>query len=69
MSATCNMHIRKVMDLAGQLIALADEGEEKAQHDSCIVLYGIVRDCAYRIRQEAEREREKHVTAGTWNES
>jgi hypothetical protein len=30
------------------------------------VLYGIVRDCAYHIRTEAERERESHKAKGNW---
>ena len=62
----CNEHILNALDLARQLIILADEGEASARDDSCAVLYGIIRDCAYRIRMQAEREVELHQTNGTW---
>ena len=45
---------------------LADEGEANSRDDGCVVLYSVVRDCAYRIRAEAEREREAHKARGVW---
>jgi len=48
------------------LMILADKGELDMEDDGCGVLYGVVRDCAYRIRAEAEREREAHRAKGVW---
>jgi hypothetical protein len=62
----CNAYIRQTLECARQLIILADEGEAASNDDGCAVLYGVVRDCAYRVRAEAERERESHRAAGRW---
>ena len=62
----CNLLIKQTLELARQLIILADEGEEHSTDDGCRVLYGIVRDCAYKIRTEAERERASHQAKGRW---
>lgn len=51
---TCSKHIHKALDLARELIILADEGEAEAQDDGCILFFGVLRDCAYRIRQQAD---------------
>ena len=58
-------HIRKALDMARQLIILADDGEARAD-DGCAVLCGVIRDCAYKIRKCAEAEREKRRLQGTW---
>jgi len=62
----CNAHIREAIELARQLTILADEGEADSLDDGCILLYGVVRDCAYQLRQQTERERDAHVSKGTW---
>ena len=54
-------HIIKALKAADDLRCLADEGEAHSQDDGCCVLYGIVRDCAYKIKGRAEQEREKHA--------
>ena len=65
----CNEHILEALELARRLTILADEGEEAAEDDSCLVLYGMIRDCAYRIRQQAESERKAHIARGIWDEA
>ena len=62
----CNKHIFDALELSRKLTIIADEGERDAEDDSCVVLYGIIRDCAYKIRRRAEGEREKHITRGIW---
>ena len=66
MKRRCNEHLLEALELARRLIILADEGEACAGDDTCVVLYGIIRDCAYRIRREAEKERDSHIAKGTW---
>jgi hypothetical protein len=56
-----------VLEAARRLTILADEGEKFATDDSCRVMYCIVRDCAYKLRQMAEAEREKHRRKGDWD--
>ena len=60
MDTRCDRHLKKALDLARQLTLLADEGEAASPDDGCIVLYGVVRDCAYRIRSGAQKELEYH---------
>jgi hypothetical protein len=66
MNQNCNEHIRQVLEHARQLTLLADEGEARSQDDGCAVLYGIIRDCAYKIRAAGEQEREVHKARGIW---
>ena len=66
-NARCNNNIRQVLEYARQLIILADEGEAESKDNGCSVLYGVVRDCAYKIRAEAERERESHKASNRWD--
>lgn len=66
MTTSDNEHIRQALELSRQLIILADEGELDARDDGCILLYGVARDCAYKLRQLAEAERERHQARGDW---
>lgn len=66
MSDRCNEHIIRALDLSKQLISLADKGDYDRQDDSCGVLYGVIRDCAYKIRAQAEKERDLHTAKGMW---
>jgi len=56
----CSEQIQKIIELSRQMMEVADEGDETRKDDSCGVLYGIVRDSAYRIRSLAEGEKERH---------
>ena len=53
-------HIRKALDLSEELILLADSGDAVRTDVGCGVLYGTIRDCAYKIQSLAEIELEKH---------
>jgi hypothetical protein len=61
-----NKYIKEALEVARRLTILADEGEAVSQDDGCIVLFSVIRDCAYRIRTEAQREREAHRARGVW---
>ena len=69
MKGRCNKHIREALEMARRMIILADEGDMDSEDDGCRVLYGVIRDCAYKIRAQAEREREEHRKKGTWDEA
>lgn len=68
MRKSCNGNIKKAFDLARQLTILADEGEGRSEDDGCALLYSVVRDCAYKIKAQAERERQAHIQRGVWED-
>lgn len=58
--------IQQVFELARQMIILADDGQAAATDDGCRLLFGVIQDCAYKIRLAAEREKEAHQEKGLW---
>lgn len=68
MENSSNKHLKETLEMSRKLTILADEGEASSTDDGCAVLYGIVRDCAYKIRGRAERERDVHKVLGIWDE-
>ena len=65
--ALANQCIRKTLELAEQMLRLADEGDAVRQDVGCGVLYGVLRDSAYRIKKMAEAERRAHAQRGGWD--
>jgi len=62
------MSIKRTLDLTREMIRLADEGDAVREDDGCGVLYGVLRDSAFRIRKLAEKERLAHMRKGWWEE-
>lgn len=62
-----NENLLKTIRLTREMLALADEGDRDRNDDSCGIIYGILRDSAYRLRNLVEVECEKHKTAGKWD--
>jgi hypothetical protein len=52
--------IEQLMCLSSELISFADMANGEARDDGCICLFGLVKDCAYRIKVEAQREHLAH---------
>lgn len=48
--------IEKVIGVARELDCLAVKGYEYADDDKCLAMYGVVRDCAYKVISAAECE-------------
>ncbi len=67
MSRPFNANLRRLLDLTREMIALADEGDRDRKDDSCGILYGILRDTAYRLRTLTEDECTKHRQLGKWD--
>jgi len=61
------VHIRTVMDLADKLVAISEKGFTAFDDDECLMLNGIVRDCAFRLRDAAEHARRIYMTQGHWD--
>jgi len=62
----CNESIKKTIELAKRMIDLADEGDSVREDTNCGVLYGVLRDSAYKIKKLAEKEKEAHKKKGWW---
>jgi len=60
----CDESIRKTLILVNKMLALAEEGDANREDTNCGVLFGVIRDSAYKIRQLAEAEREAHIKKG-----
>jgi len=66
MAETYNENLLKVLRLTREMLATADEGDRDRNDDSCGILYGILRDMAYRLRSLAEEECQNHKNTGKW---
>jgi hypothetical protein len=62
----CNQSIQKALDLVKNMIAIADEGDAVREDEGCGVLYGVLRDSAFKIKKLAEAERDAHIQKGWW---
>ena len=67
MSADYNENLVRTLRLTREMLALADEGDRDRNDDSCGIVYGVLRDMAYRLRTLAESECAKHRRAGKWD--
>ena len=67
MSQPFNDCLRRARLLAEEMLRLADEGDRYRDDRSCGILYGVLRDTGYRLRQLVDEERDKHVHADKWD--
>ncbi len=63
----CDQSLLKTLEMTRSMLALADEGDRDREDVGCGILFGVLRDCAYKIRRLAEQEREAHVRKGWWH--
>jgi hypothetical protein len=45
------------MKLAERMLKLAEKGMLNCEDDSCLMVYGVIRDCGYKIRRTVEQEK------------
>ena len=62
----CDESVRETLDLVDNMLDLADRGDAVREDNGCGVLYGVLRDTAFRIKKLAEAEREAHIKKGWW---
>jgi len=62
----CNLHIIKTLELVEEMMQLADQGDADREDNGCGVLYGVLRDSAYKLKRLAEEERKNHIVKGWW---
>jgi hypothetical protein len=64
----CNLHIIKTLKLVEEMMDLADQGDADREDNGCGILYGVLRDSAYKLRKLAEAEKQNHIVKGWWQE-
>lgn len=64
----CNLHIVKTLKLVDEMILLADLGDADREDNGCGILYGVLRDSAFKLKKLAEEEKLNHIRKGWWHE-
>jgi hypothetical protein len=54
-----NKYILKALEIANSLLDLANNEDALGDDAGCSILFGVMRDCAYKIWRQAEREARK----------
>lgn len=67
MTKPCNRNIIRVLRLSRDMMILADRGDESRTDRSCGILYGTLRDSAYKLRTLAQQEIDIHKRSGLWD--
>ena len=65
----CDTNINRTLELVDEMIALADQGDVEREDVGCGIMYGILRDAAYRLKKIAEQEKKAHQQKGWWQET
>jgi hypothetical protein len=64
----CDESLARTLEMTASMLSLADEGDRGREDRGCGILYGVLRDSAYKIRRLAEQEREAHRRKGWWRD-
>jgi len=62
----CDKNIIKALELADEMILLAQKGDEEREDSGCGILYGVLLDSGFKLRQLARKERAAHINKGWW---
>ncbi len=65
----CDINVAQTIELAHEMIKLAQTGYEQREDPSCGVLYGILLDSGYRLLNLAQKEKQAHMQKGWWDNS
>jgi hypothetical protein len=56
MNRSSDKYIYKALELAEALMSTANEGEAVSHDDGCNIFFAVCRDCAYKIRKQAQHQ-------------
>ena len=62
----CDHNIQSILNLVEDMLKIADKGDIEREDIGCGILYGVLRDSAYKVKKLAEEEKEKHQKKGWW---
>lgn len=65
----CDKNIAQTIELARDMIKLAQQGYEQQEDPGCGILYGILLDSGYKILDLAQKEKHAHKQKGWWKNS
>ena len=65
---SCDSNIKTTLDLVEDMIRLADKGDIEREDTGCGILYGVLRDSAYKLKKLAELEKNNHKKKGWWDD-
>jgi len=63
----CDHNIKRTIELTQEMIRLADQGDSDREDIGCGILYGMLRDSAYKLWRMAEDEKKRHQAKGWWS--
>ena len=63
----CDINIARTINLARQMIELAQTGYEQREDPGCGILYGILLDSGYKLLDLAKKEKHAHVQKSWWD--
>ena len=61
MPSPADQCLERTLQLAERMLRLADSGDAVRDDPGCGVLYGVLRDSAYKLKQLAEAEQQAHL--------
>ncbi|RJQ72997.1 MAG: hypothetical protein C4519_18160 [Desulfobacteraceae bacterium] len=64
MRKPCDQNIQRTIRLAQAMMRLADQGDADRQDTGCGILYGVLRDSAYKLWRLAVEEKKQHAEKG-----
>ena len=64
----CDQNIQRTLQLTQEMIRLADQGDADREDTGCGILYGMLRDTAYKLWRMAEEEKTRHQEKGWWQD-
>lgn len=64
----CDLNIIQTLSIVEKMLQLAEKGDDEREDTGCGIMYGMIRDSAYKIRQLAEKEKQAHMNKGWWDE-
>ena len=64
----CDKNIKRTILMTQEMLKLADQGDADREDTGCGILYGVLRDAAYKVLQLAEEEKRRHQAKGWWQE-
>jgi hypothetical protein len=68
MMRPCDESILKTLGLVDSMLELADEGDAVREDSGCGILFGVLRDSAFKLKKLAEAERDAHIRKGWWQD-
>jgi hypothetical protein len=64
----CDQNIIRTIELSEEMIRLADQGDAQREDTGCGILYGVLRDSAYKLLKLAQEEKKRHQAKG-WSKA